>query len=470
MVKPDYRLTYHLTPEYGWMNDPNGFVHINGEYHLFYQHYPYKPVWGPMHWGHAVSRDLIHWEYLPIALAPDEEFDAGGCFSGSAIVVDGELVLMYTGHVVTGPDNTMDYKQAQGLAYSKDGQTFKKYVNNPVIGYDLIPSGVSQRDFRDPKVFHHDGQYYVVLGSNDTQGNGLILLYRSDDLKQWTFVNILAKSDGTFGDNWECPDLFHLGDKDVLMFSPQRMPAQGNEYTNLHSTMYMVGKFDSKAGTFTTERFAQVDHGFDFYAPQSTIDSKGRRIVIGWMDMWESDMPTQDGHHWAGAMSLPREMVLDGDRILFRPIEEIEASRCNVFEITDVAFSGKQTVDTIGDCYELEVEFEAGQTKTFGLKLRVNEATGQETVLTYQTAEGLLSLDRNHSGIGPGGERKAAVPLMDGKLALRIFVDKSSIEVFAGNGETVMTARIYPDQESRGIILFSEGKNRVVSLRKWDIQ
>jgi beta-fructofuranosidase len=470
LLRPDYRLGYHLMAEFGWMNDPNGFVHYKGEYHLFYQHYPYKPVWGPMHWGHAVSRDLVHWEYLPVALAPDDDFDAGGCFSGSAIEQDGKLVLMYTGHVVTGPDPTQDYKQAQGLAISEDGLMFDKYAGNPVIGYDEIPSGLSQKDFRDPKVLERDGRYYVVLGSNDTQGNGLVLLYRSDDLKQWTFVNVLAKSDGAFGDNWECPDLFPLGDKDIFMLSPQRMPAQGEQFRNLHSTMYMVGAIDPDAGTFTSERYAQVDHGFDFYAPQSTVDERGRRIVIGWMDMWEAEMPTQQDHQWAGAMSLPREAVLDGERIVFRPVEEIEASRYNPYERSGFALDGEQRLPVSGDSYELGVEFEAGDAAAFGLKLRIDEAGTEETVLAYRAGDGLLCLNRERAGIGPGGERRAAVPLTDGKLSLRIFVDKSSVEVFAGDGEVVMTARIYPGPDSQGIALFSEGACRVNAFRKWDIR
>ncbi|MFC5467358.1 glycoside hydrolase family 32 protein [Cohnella suwonensis] len=472
-LRPDYRLNYHLMSEFGWMNDPNGFVQYKGLYHLFYQHHPYEPVWGPMHWGHAVSRDLVKWEYLPVALAPDTEFDRDGCFSGSAIAKDGKLALMYTGHVVTGPDKDRDYKQSQGIAFSEDGVVFEKWEGNPVIGYDRMPEGVSRKDFRDPKVFVREGQYYAVLGSNDAKGNGLVLLYRSDDLKSWTFVNVLLESDGRFGDNWECPDLFPLGDKDVFMLSPQRMPAQGEEYRNLHSTMAVTGKFDLPSGRFRPERYAQVDHGFDFYAPQSALDEKGRRIVIGWMDMWESDMPTQrDGHGWAGAMSLPREALLKDGRIVYRPVEEIESYRGNPCRLSEFELDGERGIDAFGDSYELHAVFEAGRASAFGLKLRTGEGAGgpEETVLSYRTSDGLLRLNRDRSGIGPGGERRAAIPLSDGHLALRIFVDKSSVEVFAGDGEVVMTARIYPGEASQGIKLFSEGPCRVVSFRKWDIR
>ncbi|MNX52791.1 Sucrose-6-phosphate hydrolase [compost metagenome] len=467
MLRPDYRLNYHLMAEYGWMNDPNGFVQYKGQYHLFYQHYPYKPVWGPMHWGHAVSTDLIKWEYLPIALAPDGEFDRDGCFSGSAIEKDGQLMLLYTGHVVTGPDKDQDYKQSQGLAVSVDGVTFEKWQGNPIIGYNEIPEEVSQKDFRDPKVFMKNGQYYVVLGSNDAKGNGLVLLYRSDDLKKWTYVNVLASSDGRFGDNWECPDLFPLGNKDIFMLSPQRMSAQGEQFRNLHSTMYCVGEFDSETGKFHSEAFAQVDHGFDFYAPQSMLDDQGRRIVIGWMDMWETDMPTQQGHEWAGAMSLPRKVELNGNRILFSPVEEIENYRRNLYELHDVVLDQVIDIQTSGDSYELQAEFQAGSAEEFGLKLRVG--TEEETVLSYRPEEGLFSLDRDNSGQGPGGERRVRVGLTDGLLKLRIFVDKSSVEVFIGDGEHVVTARIYPGPQSLGIQAFAKGTAKLVSLYKWDI-
>ncbi len=464
-------MNYHLMAEFGWMNDPNGFVQYNGEYHLFYQHYPYKSVWGPMHWGHAVSLDMIKWEYLPVALAPDEAFDRDGCFSGSAIEKDGKLVLMYTGHRMSGPDKDRDYKQSQGIAVSEDGITFSKWESNPVIGYNEIPEGVSQKDFRDPKVFMRNGQYYVVLGSNDANGNGLVLLYRSDDLMNWTYVNVLAKSDGRLGDNWECPDLFPLGDKDVFMLSPQRMPAQGEAYHNLHSTMAVIGRLELTTGRFHSEIEAQVDHGFDFYAPQSTEDDKGRRIIIGWMDMWESDMPTQQDHGWAGAMSMPREVLLKEGRVVYRPVEEIERYRSNAHSIADFILNGEQDMKAFGDSYELQVVFEAGQASEFGVKLRTGDGKNglEETVLSYETKNRLLRFNRDRSGIGPGGERRAVVPLEEGCLSLRIFVDKSSIEVFAGDGEVVMTGRVYPGTESQGIKLFSEGICRVVSFRKWTI-
>ncbi|MDQ8734061.1 glycoside hydrolase family 32 protein [Paenibacillus sp. LHD-38] len=468
LMKEQYRLGFHLMGEFGWMNDPNGFIYYNGEYHMFYQHYPYQPVWGPMHWGHAVSRDLITWEYLPVALAPDQDYDRDGCFSGSAFEQDGKLYLMYTGHVITGPDKENDYRQNQNIAVSEDGIRFEKLTSNPVIGSELIPADVSQKDFRDPKVFTREGVYYSVIGSNDGQGTGLILLYRSEDLGNWSLVGEIARSDGQLGDNWECPDLFELGEHDVLVMSPQRMPAQGDDYHNLHSATYMVGRLDIEQSSFSYDCYEPIDCGFDFYAPQTTIDDKGRRIIMGWMETWETEIPTQLGHYWAGAMTMPREVVMQGKSLLFKPLEEVKAYRHNAYEIGNVLLTGVKDMEACGDCYELEVVFQADQAEEFGLKLRVHG--GEETVLSYRQTEGIFRFNRDKSGIGLGGERRTKVALKDGLLALHIFVDKSSVEIFIQGGEKVMTCRVYPGSNSLGIQAYAEGLCSMVSFKKWDIK
>lgn len=468
LLNEQYRLRYHLMGDFGWMNDPNGFIYYNGEYHLFYQHYPYQPVWGPMHWGHAVSHDLIEWKHLPVSLAPDQQYDRDGCFSGSAIERDGKLYVMYTGHLVTGPDMNHDYRQNQNIAVSEDGIRFEKLACNPVIGPEQIPVGLSQKDFRDPKVFERDGVYYIVLGSNDGQGSGLILLYRSNDLISWSFVGEIARSDGKLGDNWECPDLFELEGRDVLIMSPQRMPAQGEDYQNLHSTTYMIGHLDTALGKFQYDRYEPVDYGFDFYAPQTTIDDKGRRIVMAWMETWETEIPTQLGHYWAGAMTMPREIVLQGNELWFKPIDEMKAYRRNGYEQSDILLNGMQEIETDGDCYELEVVFRADEAEEFGLNLRVH---GEEaTVISYRPSDGLLRFNRDKAGIGLGGERRTKVELNEGLLKLQIFVDRSSVEIFIQGGKKVMTGRIYPGPQSLGIQAYAKGSCSMVSFKKWDIK
>jgi beta-fructofuranosidase len=261
--------------------------------------------------------------------------------------------------------------------------------------------------------------------------------------------------------------LFPLGDRDVLMMSPQRVPAQGNDYHNLHSTTYMVGRLDTKQGLFHYDAYYPIDCGFDFYAPQTTLDDRGRRIVIGWMDMWESEMPTKQGHHWAGAMTLPREVLLRGDRLVFRPVEEIAGYRRNPYEVRNVLLERERDMEVYGDSYELQVVFEAGDAEEFGLKLRANG--DEETVLSYRPEDKLFRFNRDRSGIGPKGERKTEVGLEEGKLDLRIFVDRSSVEVFIQQGEKVMTGRIYPGDKSLGIKAYAKGACRIESFQKWDI-
>lgn len=243
-VNETFRNNFHLMPPVGWMNDPNGFVYYDGEYHLFYQFYPYDSKWGPMHWGHSKTKDFIHWEELPTALAPDETYDKDGCFSGSAIEKDGKLYLMYTGHVVENGKVT----QTQCVAVSEDGVHFTKHKANPVIGKNEIGEYGLIQDFRDPKVIEKDGVYYSVVASKTADERGLILLYKSSDLIDWTFYSVLLEGKPEQGVMWECPDLFYLDGKDVLIMSPIQMTPQGIEYHNTSSTAVFIGEMDWEKG------------------------------------------------------------------------------------------------------------------------------------------------------------------------------------------------------------------------------
>jgi beta-fructofuranosidase len=467
-INNQYRLNYHLMGEYGWINDPNGFIQYKDNYHLFYQHNPYKAVWGPMHWGHAISRDLIKWDYLPIALAPDEEFDKDGCFSGSAVEKDDKLYLIYTGHVSTGPNAKEDYKQLQCLAYSEDGIGFAK-LKNPVIDSYQVPENSSKKDIRDPKTYKVGDCYYTFLGSNDKCGNGQVLMYKSSDLINWEFVNVVAKSDGDVGENWECPDLFSLQDKDVLIVSPQYFKAKDADFTNIYSCVYMIGNLDYDVGKFEFNDFYPVDYGSNFYAPQTTVDSKGRRIMVGWMTMWEKEYPTySNGHNWAGAMTIPREVILKDNRLYFKPVDEIQKYRTNEVILKDIKVNGEKGLEIHGDSYELEITYDAKEADEFGLKLRVNDY--EETVLSYVKKDELFVFNIDKSGIGHEGERKTEVDLINNKLKLRIFVDKCSVEVFINDGEKVMTSLIYPSEDAKGIKAFSKGECNIELLQKWDIE
>jgi len=464
-LNKEYRLNYHFMGEYGWINDPNGFIYYKGHYHLFYQHYPYEAKWGPMHWGHAKSKDLIKWDYLPIALKPDKPYDIDGCFSGSSIIKDDKLYLIYTGHKNL-KENFKDYMQVQCIAYSNDGINFYKYNKNPVIKKEDIPEYASKKDFRDPKVFKIGDFYYAIIGSQHND-SGQLLLYKSKDLFNWEFVNYFLKGDCSFGKCYECPDIFKLGDKYILIFSPQFLKLDYFE-TNIHSSVYMIGDFDIEKGVFIPESYDLIDYGFDFYAPQTTDDPQGRRIMIAWLNMWETEQVTMNlGHNWSGAMTLPRQLVLNNNKIKFKPIESIKKYRRNYFNINSLDLEGDYILNTFGDSYELKVLFDRKDSLEFGVKLRCGE--NEETKVHYDTKERELVLDRDKSGIGLKGEKKVKYNLINNKLELNIFVDKSSVEVFVDDGNLVLTSRIYPSKDSKIIKLYSKGMCRILNLDKWDI-
>lgn len=327
-------MKYHFRNRQGWMNDPNGLVFFKGRYHAFFQHYPYAPRWGQMHWGHAVSSDLIHWEELEIALYPDMPYeDDGGCFSGSAIVKDGRLYLFYT-------SVSHELGQTQSVACSDDGITFTKYEGNPVIRSS--PLG-DKGNFRDPKVFRYGNEYRMVVGAG-AYNIGSVLLFRSEDLLHWEYMNELI-TDGKFGACIECPDLFPLEDRYVLMFSSMRsLP---------HRVCFATGSFDGRRFTPDNddEPFYAIETGPDFYAPQTFTDNSGRRLLIAWMFNWSRKVGA--GQTQVGAFTVPRELELDHeDRLVMLPCAEamkyiVSESRFVAYENgrLRISFEGRTILD-----------------------------------------------------------------------------------------------------------------------------
>ncbi|CYV01556.1 glycoside hydrolase family 32 protein [Streptococcus suis] len=303
-VNPIFKPQAHLTPETGWMNDPNGFIYFRGEYHLFYQFNPYESVWGPMHWGHAKSKDLVNWEHLPVALAPDKDYDKDGCFSGSAIVKDDVLWLMYTGHIVN-EDGTVS--QVQNMAFSTDGIHFEKIDQNPVATAEGLPEEVIANDFRDPKIFEKDGHYYSVVATKHKDNVGCIVLLSSPNLTDWKFESIFLKGEANQGFVWECPDYFEVDGQEYLIISPMRYQKDGNDFININSNIFVTGHVDWDKKVFVADSFKEIDHGHDFYAAQTTEGPEGERIMVAWMHTWGRKLVTNDlGHKWYGQMTLPR--------------------------------------------------------------------------------------------------------------------------------------------------------------------
>ena len=227
---------FHVTPEAGWMNDPNGFSVYQGKVHLFYQFYPYKTEWGPMHWGHQVTEDLLKWEAYPVAMAPDQDYDHIGCFSGSAVEADGKHVLLYTG--VSQKDGKEIQNQCIAIG---DGKTYEKWQDNPVIKGDIMPEKFDRKDFRDPKIWKKDGRYYCVVGNRYEENCGQIVLFSSADYKNWRYEKVLLRNDGKNGDMLECPDYLEVDGYPVIICSPQNMHAQKYEFHNGHNSIYIIG-------------------------------------------------------------------------------------------------------------------------------------------------------------------------------------------------------------------------------------
>ena len=465
-----YRLGYHITAPAHWINDPNGLIQWNGDYHVFFQHHPFGPKGGPMHWGHVKSKDLVHWEHLPVALAPGDEFDKSGCFSGSAIEHDGQLLLFYTGHNNLNEDGS-DFFEVQCVAKSSDGIHFEKLAGNPIISK---PPENGSPHFRDPKVWKHEDTWYMVLG-NQVDELGNVLLYESTDLSTWVYQGVIAQSEGKMGYMFECPDFFELEGKHILLFSPQGIEPEGDLYQNLYQNGTYIGDFDYQTKQFSHGQFTELDKGFDFYAGQTLLDDQGRRILLGWMSMWETTMPEQE-HGWAGALTLPRELKFNEyGELSMVPIKELQQLRTaqNVVEPTMIN-DNVRLAAIKGDQLEMIAEFSLKDStaEKFGINIRCSADGKQKTEIFYHTTEGKVGIDRNHSGHGEGGIRQSIIHRQDREtLKLHLFIDKSSLEVFVIDGETVMTARIYPDQTSISVELFSDsGDTKLIKLDAWELK
>ncbi|CAI2444723.1 Sucrose-6-phosphate hydrolase [Serratia liquefaciens] len=441
----DYYPQFHLAAAAGWINDPNGLVYINGVYHAFYQHHPYDQNWGPMHWGHATSRDLAHWQHQPIALAPGESYDKDGCFSGCAVDDNGVLTLLYTGHVWLGKEGDDDQvREVQCLATSEDGVNFVKH--GPVL---LPPEGIQH--FRDPKVWRAADRWWMVVGAKEN-GLGQARLYRSNDLRDWQFDRVLAGAQSPHqGYMWECPDFFPLGEKQVLLFSPQGLTAQGYRNRNRFQSGYLLGHWRPDEDFSVTQSFCELDGGHDFYAPQTFTAADGRRMLFAWMDMWESPMPSKP-HGWAGALTLPRELTLSCEgNVLMNPARELTALRGEQQSFDAVSVRNQRQVLTDGvQELALTLNVAASDAERYGIVI----GTAARLYVDNQTHR--LVLERFSEDLGLCGCRSVPLPEAD-ILSLRVFIDRSSLEVFVNHGEACLTSRIYPTDGQRSVTLFAEG-------------
>ncbi|OMD43169.1 glycoside hydrolase [Paenibacillus borealis] len=469
ITKQNYRGAYHFSPKEKWMNDPNGLVYFEGEYHLFFQHHPGGMTMGDMHWGHAVSKDLVTWEELPIALVPDE---LGMIFSGSAVVDWNNttgffedqpgLVAIFTHHLDM-PEG-QPAVQRQSLAYSKDkGRTWTKYEGNPVLEHDTFI------DFRDPKVFWNKekSRWVMIVACGQTVG-----LYHSPDLINWTFASEFGEGIGSHDGVWECPDLFQLAvdgtksdTKWVMLVSIGADPA----FEEGSRTQYFTGDFDG--AVFTPDEESRsirwLDHGRDNYAGVSWSDlpeEDGRRLFIGWMSNWMYAGQTP-AEGFRGAMTIPRELYLElrnGQTTLIqKPAKELEAARTPVLSLKNVSVQeiNAACAKLHLEAYVIEAEVAHGTSAGF----KVKAGAKQQTMVGIDAQTEELYVDRTASGkhdfhkLFPG-RHSAKLAAPGTAYDLHIYVDRSSVEAFCGGGQAVITDLIFPESESTGLAAFADNE------------
>ena len=451
-----FRPTYHFSPLYGWMNDPNGMVYKDGEYHLFYQHNPYGSKWGNMHWGHAISKDLINWEHRPDAITPDA---LGTIFSGSAVVDTDNTAGFGAGAIVAIYTQNSD-RQVQSIAYSTDnGRSFTKYENNPVLTSDA-------RDFRDPKVFwHKETQRWIMLLAVGQE----MQIFSSSNLKDWAFESSFGEGQGAHGGVWECPDLFELPvdgtneKKWVLLCNLNPGGPFGGS-----ATQYFVGTFNGKE--FVNESPSKtkwMDWGKDHYATVTWSDAPdNRRIAIAWMSNWQyaNDVPTSQ---YRSPNSVPRDLSLftvDGETYLqSAPSPELLKLR-DISKKRSFKVNGTRTIkDMIAGnegAYEIELTIENQHADVIGFRLYNDK--GEEVDMQYDMKEKKFSMDRRKSGKVSFNENFPMLTwtaIESGKdaLKLRLFVDKSSVEAFGDGGRFAMTNQVFPSETYNHIDFYSKG-------------
>ena len=446
-----YRLGHHLMPPVGWLNDPNGLCWFKGRYHIFFQYSPFEVQGGLKFWGHYSSENLVSWKYEGTALYPDSPYDCHGVYSGSAFVENEKMHLFYTGNVKL--DGEYDYINNGRVTStihveSEDGVHFG--VKEEVIPFKEYPKNYTCH-IRDPKVWKEDGKYRMVLGGRLKEEKGSVLFYESEDLKKWELEHTLTTKKA-FGYMWECPDYFTLDEAKVLSVSPQGLKREEYRFQNIYQSGYFLMKED---GSVSEEDFCEWDMGFDFYAPQTFTDNKGRRILMGWMGMPDADQeyvnPTI-GENWQHCLTVPRELSFYDGKIYQYPVEEVELLRKN-----GRAFNEKNALMETEKAFDLEV-----QTESEYLEIRI----GGDLMLKCGEGQAAIFLSEE-AGAGRTVRRAKTERVRN----VRILADASAVEIYLNDGETVFSIRYYPKKEQQQVEVKAESfAGRLWSLKEFDFE
>lgn len=410
------RPQYHFTPERNWMNDPNGLIYFGGKYHMFYQHFPYAPKWGTMHWGHAVSDDMVTWEYLPIALFPTKEYDRDGVFSGGAIEKNGKMYLYYTAvkYLEIDPEDTTvslngQFEASQAMIISEDGVSFDNFNGKKQIIPPILDESLGHRiHTRDPKVWKFRDKYYMVLGSKIKEEDKddftpRLLFYVSDNAENWQLINTCSLF-GELGNMWECPDIFSCPNT-VLVMSPEQM----REENPRNNAVFGIVDFDNSICDLkiNSADFRYIDYGLDYYAPQSFVDKMGQRVQFGWLRM-EKPIVDDKGQEWIGAMTMPRVVTTELGEIYTR----LHPNLKNEFK----RFSSVQSID---EPYAIDLTLKKGES----IKLADN----------YSLLFNGIAL------IATRGELSYEAPIKGEIAELEIYIDSNIIETYINDGLAVIS-------------------------------
>lgn len=416
----------HLKSPGNWINDPNGFIYYKGMYHMFYQYFPYEPRWGTMHWGHAVSKDLVHWEHKGIALFPTKYEDQNGCFSGSAVEHEGRLYFYYTGvhYNKINPDDIhlcMDdqFESVQMMITSEDGFHFDNMNDKKVVIPVITDKKLADcTHTRDPKVWRGKDAWYMVLGSTSVDNRGKLLFYRSENLTDWRLINSTYK-ESDLGWMWECPDYFETAGGEVLIFSAMGILKDGKKEKN--HVLCMPAKFEEETCTMEISEECQFfDYGLDLYAPQSTVDAQGRRVLVAWLRMPDA-VDAVDGK-WIGMFCIPRVVEVKNNHIYFRVHPNVE--KMYTRWILDV-----KEADQAG--YRVSLDMKEGESVNIG-GYRI-----------FRTGDKFCT-DRTEVFKGhPDDRMQFATPVVKDGFHLDIYVDSNLVEVFVNNGEYVISNAVY---------------------------
>lgn len=452
IVKSDYRQHYHIQSVTGLLNDPNGFVFHDGVWHLFYQWCPWGAVHGLKYWYHTISEDLVRWKNAGVCIRPDTEYDNKGAYSGSALPTGDNLYLYYTGN---HRDDDWTRRPYTCLVDLKDNGTVLKLP--PLFGMN---EGYTEHQ-RDPKIIYNEknGRYYIILGAQTSDKKGCCIIYSSDSpTENWSFAGQLNVPDfEDFGDMWECPSIESISGYDVLLFCPQHLtlPGRGG---SVHHSGYLLGHMDWDTLTFTPDntRFHVLDFGFDSYAAECAANpnDKNKATLVAWMGLPDASYPT-DEEEWSGCLTLPRELRVRDHRLIQQPLDELRALRGKKIDL--------ESTDILPRVCELELISRGGN-----LTLRLfskSDRTGGLTI-AYDDSAKEITVDR--SGMKrlfntEQGQQRTR-PLPKGLFHLRVFVDRSSVEIFVNDGDAVFSSRIFPTAEEDR--MFIEGD---ASVHLWEL-